>query len=534
DDPEAVIFAARTALDFRMAFHKDVMIDLVCFRRHGHNEADEPAVTQPVMYEKIRRHPGVRHLFARKLVEEGVVGAEDPDRFVEEYRDALDAGRRVAFHPAADVKYPYIADWSIFLDRRWTEPAETALPIQELKRLGAAIHRIPDDFELHPRVAKILSNRRKMVAGGLPVDWGCAETLAYASLLEAGYPVRLTGQDSGRGTFFHRHAVLHNQRGGEIYIPLRHVAENQPRFTVIDSILSEEAVVGFEYGYSTTDPGTLVVWEAQFGDFANVAQVVIDQFISSSEQKWERLCGLVLLLPHGWEGQGPEHTSARLERFLQLCSQENIQVAVPTTPAQMFHLLRRQMLRRYRKPLVVMSPKSMLRDKLSFSPIEDLTSGGFQTVIPEADPIDALGVARVVLCSGKVYYDLLQARRKENRDDIAILRVEQLYPFPRDELAPALAAFPRAGEVVWAQEEPMNQGAWYSIQHLLRASIRPTQSLSYTGRPSSAAPAGGHHKQHMVRQERLVQAALNRQGTEPAPLLVFPAQQPPSLQPARS
>ena len=535
DDPEAVLYCIQMALDFRLTFKKDVVIDLVCYRRHGHNEADEPSATQPMMYKKIADRATVRQVYADRLIQEQVITADQATQMVEDYRDELDRGHVVAknVRPVSDSTHR--ADWSPYLNKHWMEFADTSLKITELKRLGELMTRVPDDVPLHPRVDKIMADRRKMVAGALPIDWGCAETLAYASLLDAGYPVRLTGQDSGRGTFFHRHVVLHSQRNGDNYVPLRHLSENQPWFTIVDSILSEEAVVGFEYGYSTTDPETLVVWEAQFGDFVNVAQVVIDQFISSSEQKWRRQCGLVMLLPHGWEGQGPEHSSARLERFMQLCAQDNMQVCIPINPSQMFHMLRRQMIRPVRKPLIVMSPKSMLRRKLSFSTLEELAYGKFMPLIGEAEEYSADRVQRVVMCQGKVYYDLVEARAKKGLEDrIAIICVQQMYPFPIERLTLQMHKYSRVREVVWAQEEPMNQGCWYSSQHHIRACLLPHQSLSYAGRPLLAAPAGGYYKKHHERQTRLVDAALNLEWTDPHPIVVTPARDEPAFESTRS
>ncbi|HTQ37195.1 MAG TPA: 2-oxoglutarate dehydrogenase E1 component, partial [Steroidobacteraceae bacterium] len=492
DDPEAVLFVTRQALAYRMKFRKDVVIDLVCYRRLGHNEADEPAATQPVMYAKIRQHPTVRQLYAEKLVAEGVVAAADAAAFMEQYRAGLDAGKSQVPASLGLIGNQYTVDWTKFLRNDWAEPVATAIDAQRLARLGARIVDVPPDFKLHPRVAAIYASRRKMLAGEVPLDWGCAETLAYAALLEDGIPIRLTGQDSGRGTFFHRHAVLHDQDSGGRWIPLEHISANQPCFTVTDSVLSEEAVLGFEYGYSTTNPAALVIWEGQFGDFANGAQVVIDQFISSGESKWGRLCGLVLFLPHGYEGQGPEHSSARPERFLQLCAENNMQVVVPSTPAQMFHMLRRQMLRSLRKPLIVMTPKSLLRHELSVSPLAELTGGGFATVIDEIDEINAAQAQRLVFCSGKVYFDLLKARRAAGLKDVALVRVEQLYPFPVQAYEAVLRRYPQAREVVWCQEEPQNQGAWYHIRHRLEGSLqKDRQVLLYAGRQHAAAPATG-------------------------------------------
>lgn len=526
DDPEACAYVMQLALDFRDTFKKDVIIDMICTRRHGHNEADEPAATQPMMYAKIRKQPGTRELYAKRLEEEGVIDAARASTMVEEYREKLEKGESVAPFPPAKETYPFLSNWTRYLNAKWDDPADTAVPVETLKRLGSIVTTLPDGFKLHPRVEKIIDDRRKMASGALPVDWGCAETLAYATLIDQDYAIRLAGQDSGRGTFFHRHAVLHNQLTGDAHIPLRHIKEDQALFTAIDTILSEEAVMAFEYGYAMTNPETLVIWEAQFGDFVNGAQVVIDQFLSSSEQKWRKLCGLVLMLPHGWEGQGPEHTSARLERFLQLCAQENMQVCVPTTPAQMFHVLRREIIRAYRKPLIIMSPKSMLRRKVSFSALEDLATGTYKVVIGETDSLDPAGVRRVVLCSGKVYYDILEQRRENNQEDVAIIRLEQLYPFPKEALKRELSWYLNAEEVIWAQEEPMNQGAWYAIQHDIRECMFPHQSLSYAGRLRSAAPSGGHHQRHVERQRRLVEAALNMTWTAPCPIMVFHPQEP--------
>jgi 2-oxoglutarate dehydrogenase E1 component len=426
DDPEAVCFVVRFALEYRMKFHKDVVIDLVCYRRLGHNEGDEPAATQPLMYQIIRKKPTARQLYAEKLAAEGVLTAPDAAAMVGQYRDGLDEGKPQARAALGLIGNKFTVDWSEYLGADWSEPVKTAVDMARLRALGKAITAYPSDWVLHPRVLAVMQARERMVSGELALDWGCAETLAYASLVQEGYPVRLTGQDSGRGTFFHRHAVLHDQVTGRSYVPLQHLATNQPTFTVIDSVLSEEAVMGFEYGFSTTEPHCLTIWEGQFGDFCNGAQVIIDQFISSGEAKWGRLSGLTLFLPHGYEGQGPEHSSARLERFLQLCAEYNMQVVVPSTPAQMFHMLRRQMVRSLRKPLIVMTPKSLLRHPLSVSRLEELGSGGFYSVIDEIDDIKPEAVKRIVLCSGKVYFDLLKSRREIKAESVAIVRVEQL------------------------------------------------------------------------------------------------------------
>ena len=508
DDPEAVIFVTRLALDYRQTFHKDVFIDLMCYRRHGHNEADEPSATQPVMYQTIKAHATPRALYAEALVQAGVLTPQDAADLSEQYRKDLDAGKPVAPNITPYVPNEYTVDWSRFQKRMPEQPTETKLDKSRLQTLTDAMDSVPAGFELHPRVAKIYDDRRKMAAGELPMDWGFAETLAYASLLTQGCSVRLTGQDSGRGTFFHRHAVLHNQKDDSTWIPLQHLAPDQKRITIIDSLLSEEAVMGFEYGYSTADPDALVIWEGQFGDFANGAQVVIDQFMAAGEAKWGRLCGLTLFLPHGYEGQGPEHSSARLERYLQLCAQNNMQVVVPSTPAQMFHMIRRQALRPYRKPLVVMTPKSLLRHKLSVSSLDDLTLGRFQLLIPEADDIKAAKVTRVVFCAGKVYYDLLEARRAAGIDDTALVRIEQLYPFPQSEYAAVLNGYANARDIVWCQEEPLNQGAWYQIRHRLQEALKPKHVLSYAGRAPSASTAAGHLQQHVQQQKQLINDAL--------------------------
>ena len=508
DDPEAVVFAARFALDYRMKFGKDFVIDLVCYRRLGHNEADEPAATQPVMYTNIRQRPTTRQLYADKLVADGVLAPADVDAMVEQYRRGLDEGKPQARNVVGLVGNKYTVDWSRFHDIDWTEQVQTGVQPATLKELATRVTSYPEGFTLHRQVQRIVDDRRKMAVGQQMLDWGFAETLAYASLLDEGYEIRLTGQDSGRGTFFHRHAVGHDQGTGATYVPLKHLKPGQPRFRVTDSLLSEEAVLGFEYGYSITDPNCLVIWEGQFGDFANGAQVIIDQFISSGETKWGRICGLTLFLPHGYEGQGPEHSSARLERFLQLCAENNMSVCVPSTPAQMFHMLRRQMVRPFRKPLVVMTPKSLLRHKLSVSAFEDLTHGSFQDVIGEVDDIASKDVHRVVFCSGKVYFDLLEQRRASEGRNVAIVRVEQLYPFPAEDYARALARYPNAREVVWCQEEPQNQGAWYQIRHRLQEPLKGNQELLYAGRRPAAAPATGILQQHVLEQHGLVKAAL--------------------------
>ncbi len=510
DDPEAVVLVTQIAMDYRRRFRKDVVVDLICYRRHGHNEADEPAATQPMMYAKIKARPTTRQLYASRLAEEGVLTEDDTSGLVTGYRDALDAGEVVAPHILTGVRNDYAVDWRRYFSGNGAAAVDTGVPISRIKELAENLQSLPDRFELNPRVAGIMESRRKMGAGALALDWGFAEVMAYATLLRDGHKVRLTGQDSGRGTFSHRHAVLHNAQDGSTYVPLKNVTTEPEDFVVIDSLLSEEAVLGFEYGYATNDPETLVIWEAQFGDFVNGAQVVIDQFISSGETKWGRLAGLTMYLPHGYEGQGPEHSSARLERFLQLCADHNIQVCIPTTPAQFFHMIRRQMLRDFRKPLIVFTPKSLLRHKLSTSSLDDLAEGGsWKNVIDEIDDIKPKSVDRVILCSGKVYYDVLQERRSRELDNVAILRVEQLYPFPEEELAQLLRRrYNRASKVVWCQEEPKNQGAWYSSQHHFRNCMKEGQELFYAGREASASPAVGYPKLHHEQQRKLVDEAL--------------------------
>jgi 2-oxoglutarate dehydrogenase E1 component len=516
DDAEAVVFVTRLAFEYRMRFHKDIVIDLVCYRRHGHNEADEPAATQPMMYQAIRKHPSTRKIYADRLIAEGLLTEEQAADIVEQYRRGLDEGKPQARASLGLIGNKYTVDWTRYLDSDWHESVRTAVDLPTLRSLGKKLTTLPDGFTLHPRVAQVISNREKMLAGNLPLDWGCAETLAYATLLSEGTAVRLVGQDSARGTFFHRHAVLHDQRTGDTFTPLEKIGERKTRFTAIDSVLSEEAVMGFEYGYATTDPATLDVWEGQFGDFANGAQVIIDQFISSGEAKWGRLCALTLFLPHGYEGQGPEHSSARLERFLQLCAENNMQVCVPSTPAQMFHMLRRQMVRSLRKPLIVMTPKSLLRHKQSVSALEELTNGRFLNIIDDPAERSAAQVQRVVFCSGKVYFDLLEARGKLELRDIPLVRIEQLYPFPADEYAAIMQRYPNAREIIWCQEEPQNQGAWYQIRHRLQGPLNPRQVLLYAGRAPAAAPATGMHQVHEEQQHALVEAALRATATEDA------------------
>ena len=512
DDPDAVVLATQIAVDYRTKFKRDVVIDIVCFRKLGHNEQDTPALTQPMMYRKISQHPGTRKLYADRLVAQGVLTDADAEQYVSDFRNAMDAGKLTVDPVLSNFKSKYAVDWMPFLNRKWTDAADTAVPLAELKRIGARITALPANFKAHPLVEKVVADRAKMARGEQSLDWGMGEHLAYASLLTSGFAVRITGQDSGRGTFTHRHAVLHDQNRERFdagtYIPLQNVSDGQAPFTVIDSVLSEEAVLAFEYGYSSAEPNTMVIWEAQFGDFVNGAQVVIDQFISSGEVKWGRVSGLTMMLPHGYEGQGPEHSSARPERFLQLCADNNMQVVQPTTPAQVFHLLRRQMIRLFRKPLVILTPKSLLRHKEAVSDLQDLARGTFQTVLPETAELDAKKVRRVIVCSGKVYYELRAARG--DREDAAILRLEQLYPFPHKAFANELRKYPNATEVVWCQDEPQNQGAWFQIQHNLLENLDDNQKLSYAGRPASASPAVGYYAKHNEQQKALIQSAFGR------------------------
>lgn len=506
DDPEAVILATQIALDFRSEFKRDVVIDLVCYRRHGHNEADEPSATQPLMYKIVRKHPTPRQLYAAQLDNEGSISSAKSDELANYYRKLLDEGQCTVeqWRPMTE----HSVDWTPFIGHNWDDEYKKEISVDKLKELATKISTYPESYPVNARVKKIYDDRVKMTTGEKLLDWGMAENLAYACVVDAGQRVRITGQDSGRGTFFHRHAVLHNQNDGSQYVPLQNIREGQGPFNVNDSVLSEVSVLAFEYGYTTAEPAGLTIWEAQFGDFANCAQVVFDQFISSGEQKWGRLCGLTMLLPHGYEGQGPEHSSARLERFLQLCADYNMQVCVPSTPAQVFNMLRRQVIRPMRRPLVVMSPKSLLRHPLAVSSLEELSTGVFHNVIGEIDNIDAKAVERVVFCSGKVYYELLEQRRKNELNNIAIIRIEQLYPFPEQELQKELEQYQHVKQFVWCQEEPQNQGAWYCSQHHFRAAIPEGTYLTYAGRKASAAPAVGYMSVHVKEQQALVNDAL--------------------------
>ena len=513
EDPEMVSFITRLALDYRMRYKKDVVIDLMCYRRHGHNEADEPAVTQPLMYELIRKMPTTRTNYAATLMKDGVLNQSEVDSMISDYRKELKAGERVAYNIIEPKnKRAWEMLWEDYFDASWEAPYESAITHNKIKKLNKKLQQVPDNFEVHPRVKKMMSDRQKMADGKINADWGFAETLAYASLTDFGTPIRLSGQDSGRGTFFHRNAVLHNQLVNEDYTPLQNISKKQGKVQIIDSILSEEAALGFEYGYATANPESLVIWEAQFGDFVNGAQAIIDQFIASGEAKWGRLSNLVMLLPHGLEGQGPEHSSARLERFLQLCASHNMQVCVPSTASQIFHLMRRQILRKFRAPLIIMSPKSLLRNPLAASPLYKFTEGRFRDVYEEQyDNIKPKKVDRIIMCSGKIFYELLTRRQDEQLNNVAILRLEQLYPFPEEQLMKELLKFPKVKDIVWCQEEPINQGAWYTSRHNFMESIAKGQTLHVVARDLYAAPAEGSIRQHNINQSYIIEKALGIQ-----------------------
>jgi len=517
DDPEAVVHVARLAMEYRQEFKRDVVIDMFCYRRFGHNEADEPSFTQPKMYKAIADHPSTRELYAERLMKEGTVGEDEIDRIGTEFRNRLDSD-----FEAATTYAPNKADW---LEGSWAgletlageeelRTDDTWVSLELLREVGYSVSRPPENFNVNRKIVRLLEAKGQMIESGEGIDWATAEALAFGSLLAEGVPVRLSGQDSGRGTFSHRHSVLVDQQNEERYVPLNHISDIQGTFEVIDSALSEAGVLGFEYGYSQTEPDALVIWEAQFGDFANGAQVIIDQFIASGESKWLRLCGLVMLLPHGYEGQGPEHSSARPERYLQLCAEDNMQVVNCTTPANYFHALRRQIRRSYRKPLIVFSPKSLLRHKLAVSTLADMGPGTrFRRVIPETESLAAdEQVRRLVLCSGKVYYDLVQERRKREIDDVAILRVEQMYPWPRRSLLEQAARYSSA-EIVWCQEEPANMGGWsFVLPRLINIAEELGRKVSlptYVGRKAAASPATGLFKTHVKEQTALVDQALS-------------------------
>ena len=509
DDPEMVVFAAKLACEYRYTFKKDIIIDMFCFRRRGHNEADEPSATQPLMYKKIKTHKSVRDQYQDKLITEGVISKDETLNFQKNYRNALEKGELVTENLGSTNEEKWF-DWTPYLNRRWNEKTDTTFNQKKFNELGDIISSTPIDFDLQKQVSKILDDRKKMNSGEIPINWGFAENMAYATLLSEGYPIRFSGQDVRRGTFAHRHSVVHDQKDGTEYMPLVKIAEkNNTIIDIYDSLLSEEAVLGFEYGYSTAWPSGLVIWEAQFGDFANGAQVVIDQFIVSAEHKWQRLSGLVMLLPHGYEGQGPEHSSARLERYLQLCAHDNIQVCTPTTPAQIYHLLRLQTIRKMRRPLIVISPKSLLRNPMATSSLEELINGSFMPVIDDIIE-NREKIKKVILCSGKVFYDLIQKKKDLNSEEIAIVRIEQLYSFPYDELELILRKYNNSIEFIWCQEEPANQGAWFSHRHRIQRVLDrfSKNQIKLISRPSASAPAVGLNKLHRKQQENLINEAF--------------------------
>lgn len=509
DDVEAVIKVARLAFHYRQKFHKDVVIDLLGYRRHGHQEVDEPRATQPLMYSQIKEHASAAKRYADQLIQQQLVTQQQYDQMIADYRQLLDDGQATIAIAENGLSNEHQKIWSRHFNREWNEAHDTNVNAELIQQLTTTLTDIPEGMVLHRNVQHLVESRRKMAAGELPLDWGFGEIMAYATLLEQGFDVRITGEDVRRGTFYHRHARHVCQETGKEIIPLERIAnEHEGELSIYDSLLSETGVLGFEYGYSTADPTGLVVWEAQFGDFANVAQVITDQFISSGWQKWNRLCGLTMLLPHGYEGMGPEHSSARLERYLQLCAQDNIQVCVPSTPAQIFHLLRRQVIRHYRKPLIVMTPKSLLRHKLATSTLHDLTEGSFQALLPEIDELAVDKVKRLIFCAGKVYYELLQHRRDQGRDDVAIIRIEQLYPFPYDAVKAQLEQYSQVSEIVWCQEEPKNQGAWFWIRDRFAKCLPEATTVLFAGRAASAAPACGYASRHQQQQVELVEQAF--------------------------
>ena len=512
DDPEMVINAAKIACKYRNKFKKDIVIDLFCYRRRGHNEADDPSATQPLMYEKISKHPSVLSQYEDFLKEEGILTLEKAKKIKSDYRKSLEGGEVVAKNLSINPNDELWFDWEPHLDIKWWPKVKTSFNKKSFKELGQNIANVPKTFNLGSQASKIFEDRKKMTSSEIPINWGYAEIMAYASLLKEGYPIRITGQDVRRGTFSHRHACVFDSKTGMGYIPLSEIAnQNDTRFDIYDSLLSEEAVLGFEYGYSATWPSGLTIWEAQFGDFVNGAQVVIDQFIVSAQHKWDRLSGLVMLLPHGYEGQGPEHSSARIERFLQLCASENIQVCVPSSPKQIFHLLRRQAIRKMRTPLIVISPKSLLRSPNAVSSLDDLTDGSFACVIDDKIK-EPNKVKKAIMCSGKVFYELLQKRDEEKRDDIALIRIEQLYPFPYDDLEEILTKYQNAKEFVWCQEEPLNQGAWFSHRHRIQRVLDRLDNdkvVNLVSRPAAAAPAVGLMKLHLEQQKQVINEAIS-------------------------
>ena len=523
DDPEAVVHCARVAIEFRQQFNRDVVIDMICYRRWGHNEGDEPSFTQPLMYQKIRQHPTTLNVYGEKLIKEGTITAEEFDKNKKEFKNLLDEQLKTAKEYKPKLEW-FEGVWSRFRPEKGKDKrGVTGVTADTIKKIGKRITYIPEDFNAHPTIRKIFENKKKMFENGTGFDWATAEQLAFATLLEEGYPVRLSGQDSGRGTFSQRHSVLRDQKNNSYYTPLNNISKKQKRFEVIDSLLSEFAVLGFEHGYALSEPTTLVVWEAQFGDFANGAQVVIDQFIASGERKWSRASGLVMLLPHGYEGQGPEHSSARLERFLQLCAHENIQVMNCTTPANYFHALRRQIHRDFRKPLIIMTPKSLLRNKRCTSNLEDFNKKNtFHRILKDHAEVGGYGliklqedkkIKKVVLCSGKIYFDLIEAREKIKNDKVLFIRIEQLYPFPVKTLAQELKKFKKNARFFWCQEEPQNMGAWNTARNYIEWTLdyikAENRKVSYIGRKPAASPATGYLKKHLAQQKEIIEKVLS-------------------------
>ncbi|WP_205939622.1 2-oxoglutarate dehydrogenase E1 component [Escherichia coli] len=509
DDVDAVCQVMELACEWRDTFRRDIIIDICCFRKHGHNESDEPRLTQPQMYQAVDVHPGTLARYGESLARRGLLTPAQQDEMTARYRDWLDSCQKREPQPLKPAIHSFSANWYGLTNPHWSAPVSTALPRQKLAAYGEIISTLPPDVVAHPTIKRQLALRQDMAAGTQPIDWGMAEMLAYASLVDAGVGVRLSGEDSGRGTFSHRHAVVHHQTEARRYLPLQHIRAGQASFDVYDSVLNEEALLAFEYGYSTSAPQQLVIWEAQFGDFANGAQVAIDQFISSGETKWDRYSGLTILLPHGYDGQGPEHSSARPERWLQLCAENNMQVVMPSESAQMFHLLRGQALRPMRKPLVIMMSKRLLRFKGAMSELSEFTDGAYKPVVTDPQLHQSQKVKRVILCSGQVYYDVLEARKqRECEDEVAIVRLEQLYPFPVAELNDVLASWPNCYEWIWLQEEPENQGAWRQIRHELAALKINTPYWQYAGRPAAAAPATGYGRVHKQQIDEFLAAAF--------------------------
>lgn len=509
DDVDAVCQVMELACEWRDTFRRDIIIDICCFRKHGHNESDEPRLTQPQMYQAVDVHPGTLARYGESLARRGLLTQAQQDEMTARYRDWLDSCQKREPQPLKPAIHSFSANWYGLTNPHWSAPVSTALPRQKLAAYGEIISTLPPDVVAHPTIKRQLALRQDMAAGTQPIDWGMAEMLAYASLVDAGVGVRLSGEDSGRGTFSHRHAVVHHQTEARRYLPLQHIRAGQASFDVYDSVLNEEALLAFEYGYSTSAPQQLVIWEAQFGDFANGAQVAIDQFISSGETKWDRYSGLTILLPHGYDGQGPEHSSARPERWLQLCAENNMQVVMPSESAQMFHLLRGQALRPMRKPLVIMMSKRLLRFKGAMSELSEFTDGAYKPVVTDPQLHQSQKVKRVILCSGQVYYDVLEARKqRECEDEVAIVRLEQLYPFPVAELNDVLASWPNCCEWIWLQEEPENQGAWRQIRHELAALKINTPYWQYAGRPAAAAPATGYGRVHKQQIDEFLAAAF--------------------------